>query len=900
MTTPHTPADSRLTVAGATYRFIDLPARFGAKLRELPVVLRLLLENVIRNTDGDERRAAVDGILAWTGPATSEVEIAFQPNRVLMHDTTSTPALVDIAAMRDALAEAGADPAALNPVLPVDVSVDHSLAVEVYGEPDAAPRNLRAELARNAERYRFLRWASNALAGVRIHPPGTGIMHTINLEQLATVVAGVERDGERWAVPDTLIGTDSHTPMINGIGVLGWGVGGLEAQTVMFGMPVMQRIPDVIGVHLTGAPRPGVLATDIALTVTQRLRAIGVSGEFVEFFGPGVAALAAGERAVIANMAPEYGATTGYFPIDARTLDYLRATGRDEAAIALVEAYARRAGIGYEPGAVPRYTRVVEIALDAVTMQVAGPQRPQDRLPYTDTAGALAELAGAAGTSNTPVTSNTCRDPVASPEPTPSPTLPRHAVALAAITSCTNTSDPGLLIAAGLVARRARERGLSVPAWVKTSLAPGSPAAAAYLERAGLIDDLSALGFAIVGYGCTTCIGNSGALTAPIHAALAAGVVHPVAILSGNRNFPGRIHPDLDLGFIMSPPLVIAFALAGDAARDLGREPLGHAPDGTPVFLHELWPTRDEIAALTAHASEAGDYRRAFAIASANPAWHGLDAPASARFPWAPASNALRRPPFASIEAGSRLGRYLAHPLAVFGDDVTTDHISPASAIPADSPVADFLVARGERRDDLNVFASRRGNWEVMLRAAFYNRTLVNLLGDGLPVAHTVHAPSGQALPMFEAAGRYHDDGEPVVLVAGERYGTGSSRDWAAKGQRLLGIRAVLAASFERIHRSNLIGMGILPLRFAAGVHPARLALRPGDRIAIDAPAHALTPRCAVRVTIERADGRVEPIAATAAVETRLECELLRAGGVMPFILGRHLAAGSVPARDAC
>ncbi|AJK50500.1 aconitate hydratase [Burkholderia plantarii] len=882
MTTPHTPADSRLTVAGATYRFIDLPARFGAKLRELPVVLRLLLENVIRNTDGDERRAAVDGILAWTGPATSEVEIAFQPNRVLMHDTTSTPALVDIAAMRDALAEAGADPAALNPVLPVDVSVDHSLAVEVYGEPDAAPRNLRTELARNAERYRFLRWASNALAGVRIHPPGTGIMHTINLEQLATLVTVVERDGERWAVPDTLIGTDSHTPMINGIGVLGWGVGGLEAQTVMFGMPVMQRIPDVIGVCLTGAPRPGVLATDIALTVTQRLRGIGVSGEFVEFFGPGVAALAAGERAVIANMAPEYGATTGYFPIDARTLDYLRETGRDEAAIALVEAYARRAGIGYEPDAVPRYTRVVEIALDAVAMQVAGPRRPQDRLPYTDTAVALA---GASPTSS---------------EPAVPPALPRHAVALAAITSCTNTSDPGLLIAAGLVARRARERGLSVPAWVKTSLAPGSPAAAAYLERAGLIDDLAALGFGIVGYGCTTCIGNSGALTEPVRAALAAGAMHPVAILSGNRNFPGRIHPDLDLGFIMSPPLVIAFALAGDAARDLGREPLGHAPDGTPVLLHELWPTRDEIAALAARATEAGDYRRAFMIASANPAWHALDAPASARFPWAPASNALRRPPFASIEAGSRLGRYLAHPLAVFGDDVTTDHISPASAIPADSPVADFLVARGERRDDLNVFASRRGNWEVMLRAAFYNRTLVNLLRDGLPVAHTVHAPSGQVLPMFEAAARYHDDGEPVVLVAGERYGTGSSRDWAAKGQRLLGIRAVLAASFERIHRSNLIGMGVLPLRFAAGAHPARLALRPGDRLAIDAPAPALTPRCAVRVTIERADGRVEPIAATAAVETRLECELLRAGGVMPFILGRHLAARSAPAGGAC
>ncbi|MGR3911636.1 aconitase family protein, partial [Burkholderia sp. SR8] len=511
------PSQARLTVDGATYRFVDLPGRFGTTLRELPVVLRVLLENVIRNTAGDERRQAVNAIIDWTHRATSDAEIAFQPNRVLMHDTTSTPALVDIAGMRDALAEAGADPASLNPVLPVDSSVDHSLAVEYFARPDAAPENLKLELRRNAERYRFLRWASKSLTGVRIHPPGTGIMHTINLEQLATVVTTLECDGERWAVPDTLIGTDSHTPMINGIGVLGWGVGGLEAQTVMFGMPVMQRIPDVIGVRLTGALRTGVLATDLALTVTQRLRSIGVSGEFVEFFGPGVATLRAGERAVVANMAPEYGATTGFFPVDGNTLDYLCETDRSAAAIRLVEAFTRQAGLWFDPDAEPRYTRTIDIDLASVGMHVAGPRRPQDLLDHARTATALA--------------------PLEFRPAHPHPSMPKHPVAIAAITSCTNTSDPALLIAAGLVARNARALGLKVPAWVKTSLGPGSPAAAAYLERAGLVDDLSAVGFDIVGYGCTTCIGNSGPLTEPIRAALADGSIRPVAMLSGNRNF---------------------------------------------------------------------------------------------------------------------------------------------------------------------------------------------------------------------------------------------------------------------------------------------------------------------------------------------------------------------------
>jgi len=869
-----------LQSAGTEFALIDLPVLFGGQLCRLPVVLRLLLENVVRNMRGAERRAAVAAMFQWLEQGTSQAEIAFQPGRVLMHDTTSTPALVDIAAMRDALHEAGLDPSILNPSLPVDVSVDHSLAVEVFGRRDAPGVNMQHEIRRNQERYRFLRWASQVLRGVRVFPPGTGIMHTINLEQLATVVTTEKRDGVPWAVPDMMIGTDSHTPMINGIGVLGWGVGGLEAQTVMFGMPTMLRIPDVIGVRLTGLLKPGSLATDLALTVTQRLRAIGVSGEFVEFFGPGVSALSAGERAVVANMAPEYGATTGFFPVDPNTLDYLRSTGRSARVLELVETYIRRVGLWFDPDAVPRFTRTIEIDLGAVGMHIAGPQRPQDLLDFSKARSILEAL-------HFP----RAADARAADAWAADGNMPRFPVAIAAITSCTNTSDPSLLIAAGLVARKARRLGLKVPAWVKTSLGPGSPAAAGYLERAGLTEDLSAVGFDIVGYGCTTCIGNSGPLPPVIRDAMAAGAIRPVAALSGNRNFPGRVHPDLDLGFLMSPPLVVAFALAGNAEIDLSRDPVQVAPDGRPVHLEDLWPTREEVATHLAMASDASEFQSAFRIASENPLWHALQAPRTPLFPWNPASTALRRPPFASVTEGSLLGRYSAYPLLVLGDDITTDHISPASGIPADSLVADFLVARGEDRNDLNVFASRRGNWEVMLRAAFHNKTLDNKLKAGMPVAHTLHVPSAQVQPIWEVAQRYRDAGESVVLVAGERYGTGSSRDWAAKGQRLLGIRAVLASSFERIHRSNLIGMGILPLQLPQGCGPTALNLVPGDRIEVDAEPQAVSPRCSIPVRVVRANGDVSSFHAVAGVETQLEADLLRDGGVIPSILKRTIAA---------
>ncbi len=866
-----------LTVAGQSARVADLAGAFGAQFARLPLVLRVLLENLLRCTQGDERRAGVAAMQAWLVSGSSEAEIPFQPGRVLMHDTTSTPALVDIAAMRDVLAQAGADPLQLNPRLPVEVSVDHSLAVQVHARSDAPAINLAHEMRRNQERYRFLRWAAGTLRGVHINPPGTGIMHTLNMEQLATVVAQEQRADGRWLVPDTLIGTDSHTPMVNGLGVLGWGVGGLEAQTVMFGMPTLLRLPDVVGVRLSGRLSPGVQATDLALVVTNALRTLGVTGDFVEFFGPGVAALDANQRCVLANMAPEYGATTGYFPIDERTLDYLRATGRDDAQLQRVEAYARHAGLWLDPLAAARYTRTLALDLGQVRMHIAGPQRPQDLLDFGQARASLAalgflpRLSAAAGA------------------------LPRHPVAVAAITSCTNTSDPRLLIAAGLVARKARARGLRVPPWVKTSLAPGSPAAAGYLQRAGLLDDLAALGFDIVGYGCTTCIGNAGPLTGAIRQAQQAGAINPVAVLSGNRNFPGRVHPDVSLAFLMSPALVLLFALAGDAERDLGTEPVQSTPEGRPVYWQDLWPTEQEVDALAQQAADPADYRRAFAIASRNPQWEALRAPQTPCFPWDPASTTLKPPPFVSAQAGSQLGSYTAYPLLVLGDDITTDHISPASAIPEDSGVADFLVAQGEARDDLNVFAARRGNWEVMLRATFHSKTLCNLLAPNSPLAHTLHAPSGEVLPIWQVAQRHALAGESVVLVAGERYGTGSSRDWAAKGPRLLGVRAVLAVGFERIHRSNLVGMGILPLLLPEGITPQTLALRPGDRIEVDAPAAGLLPRCAVAVQVLRTNGERQVFASRAAVETQLEVTLLRAGGVIPLILQRALRAEAAP-----
>lgn len=855
-----------MSSGGRAFRVVDLPAVARGRLDRLPHILRILLENAVRH--GDDR---VEAILDWADSGRSEAEIAFRPGRVLMHDTTCVPALVDIAAMRAALAEAGHDPARLNPVVPVDVSTDHSLAVDHFAEPQAASLNMAEEYRRNGERYRLMKWATTAFDGIRVHPPGTGIMHTINLEHLASVVAVVQGTDGSIACPDTLIGTDSHTPMINGIGVLGWGVGGLEAESVLFGMPVMLGVPEVIGVRLTGRLRHGALATDLALLVTQRLRAFGVDSRFVEFFGPGVSSLSAGERAVVANMAPEYGAASGFFPIDEQTIAYLRRTGRSPDQVRLVEDYARRQGLWFAPDAWPRFTDVLDIDLDTLGISLAGPRRPQDRISPGDAPAALAALDGGRP------------KPITAPDGPPD-----NAIAIAAITSCTNTSEPRLVVAAALLARKARTLGLKPPPWVKTSFAPGSPSAERQLQRAGLMEDLEALGFGIVGHGCTTCIGNSGPLVPRMSQAINRDGVRPIAVLSGNRNFPGRVHPEIEAGFLASPPLVIAYALAGSIDRDLTTAPVAHAASGRPVMLHELWPSAEEIDEALA-TFEPRDVPAAYDASEASPGWAALEAPEGTLFPWDDASTYVRRPPFARVDAESRLGRYEAHPLLVLGDDITTDHISPAGAIRSGA-AADHLVARGEYAGDLNVYAARRGNWEVMVRGLFTNRSVRNLLDPTLRPGETRHVPSGTAMSLWQAAERYRTDGTSVVVVAGERYGMGSSRDWAAKGVALLGARAVLALSIERIHRSNLIGMGVLPLGLPAEARDILADLRPGDTLVIDAAAEWIAVRGEVAVLIRSARGGERRVTARALVETALEVELLRCGGIIPMMLRRAAA----------
>ena len=886
-------------IAGEPRKVADLVGFAGVRLERLPWVLRILLENVLRHESGERPNGEANGsrahsILAWLETGTSSAEIPFYPARLLMHDTTCVPALVDIAGLRSELAEAGQDPGQLNPQLPIDVSVDHSIAVDRFGTPDALQYNMAQEIQRNEERYRLLKWATRALRGVRVHPPGTGIMHTLNLERLATVVTTGAGAGGSWVYPDTLIGTDSHTPMVNGIGVLAWGVGGVEAESVMFGMPVMLKVPEVIGVRMTGALSEGILATDLALTVTERLRQLRLAGKFVEFFGPGVSTLSCGERAVIANMAPEYGASCGYFPVDRRTLEYLRVTGRPEPQIALVAAYCREQHLWFEPQAVPRYTEVIDIDLGKVATSIAGPHRPQDRLTPGDTMAWLAGALKSGGSENAkgllpPDRPHEGTGPEAPKVPAAGALAPNGAVAIAAITSCTNTSDPRLVIAAGLLARKARQLGVAPPSWVKTSLAPGSPTAESYLRRSGLLEDLEALGFGIVGFGCTTCIGNSGALVPEMVAAIEKRGILPVAVLSGNRNFPGRVHPQIESSFLASPPLVIAYALAGHVNLDILHSPIAHTAAGRAIRLDDLWPTGAEIDAVLAASLQAADVEKAYQQAEGNRAWQELDAPDTALFPWNDASTYIRQPPFASRNSHSRLGLYRAHPLLVLGDDITTDHISPAGQIPGKSAAAEYLVSRGEDPEDLNVFASRRGNWEVMLRGLFTNKSVRNLLDPRLPPGSTIHAGSGAVMPLWVAAERYASEGTSLVVVAGERYGTGSSRDWAAKGLWLLGVRAVLALSFERIHRSNLIGMGILPLQMPVEFPPAKLALTAQDTLEIEADPATLAPGALVAVTVRRgAGGSVDrSFTVTAAIETALEGKLLREGGVLPYILRR-------------
>lgn len=853
----------RLTfeVAGRAYTCVDLRRILGPDLSRQPHVLRILLENALRNS-GSEAGRLVPAFLAWLTGGTSLDEIPFLPNRLMMHDTTCGPALVDIAAMRDVLAENGRDPDMLMPRIGVDVSTDHSSGVDFHARGDALQLNLEKEFERNAERYRLMKWASKAMPGIQVHPPGSGIMHTINLERLSTVVVSAGEGAGQLAYPDALLGTDSHTPMVNGLGVLGWGVGGLEAEGALFGVPVILRIPDVVGVRLTGRLREGATATDLALTVTERLRKLGVSGSFVEFFGPGVSTLTVGERAAVANMAPEYGASTGYFPIDEACCIYLRGLGRSEGQLQLIRSYAEAAGLWFDPDAEPVFTTTLDIALDRIEISVAGPQRPQDRLPAGATAAAFTPaFAGAAEGQ-----------------------IPDGAVVIAAITSCTNTSDPRLIVAAGLVARKAAALSLKPPSWVKTSLAPGSPTAERMLTRAGLLKELEAVGFGIVGYGCTTCIGNSGALLPSVQQALGRQDFRPIAVLSGNRNFPGRVHPDLEYGFLMSPPLVVAFALAGTVDIDITFDPIGLGPDGAPVHLAQLWPSGAEIDAALALGADDRDYDAAYGEAAVRPLWVDLEAPSGPRFPWDGKSTYLRRPPFVR-PAGLSLPRGPARPLLVLGDDITTDHISPANQIRGDSQAGRYIIGEGGDPGNLNVFASRRGNFEVMVRGAFTNRLAVNQLLPTSPAGLTRHMPSGEIVPLSEAAERYANEAVPLVIVAGERYGMGSSRDWAAKAVALLGVRAIFASSIERIHRSNLIGMGILPLLLPSGTSPTTLKIAAGDRFELNWDFGKLSPRCAVRAVILREQGDREVVELTAAIETSLEIELLKAGGIIPHVL---------------
>lgn len=848
--------------ADRTLRCVDIPALLGAGFDSLPVTLRLLCENHIRS-GGDLprlRRALEDRDRGG-------FEFTFRPNRLLMHDTTCTPALADIAGLRDTLKEAGGAPASLVPTLPVDVCVDHSVAVDAYAVRDAFQRNAQKEYARNSERYAFLKWASQTMDGVRVHPPGTGIMHTANLEQLASVL---EIDENGFAHPDMLLGTDSHTPMINGIGVLAWGVGGLEAESVMFGQDVSLAMPRVVGVYLKGTLPDGTLATDLALSVTHRLRRLGVTGALVEFCGPGVSTLSADARAVVANMAPEYGASTGYFPVDAETIAYLGRTGRPAALCEAIRPVFEAMGLWFDPTQTPDFDQMVEIDLATLSPVIAGPRRPQDRCAPKQAAARIEDVI------ERPLSTQ--------PAPPGAPgAVPDGAVGIAAVTSCTNTSDPSLLIAAGLLARRAFERGLRPAPWVKTSLAPGSASARQLLQRAGLDFYLSELGFDIVGHGCTTCIGNSGPLPDIIETALAEGKAI-CAVLSGNRNFPGRVHPKLDLGYLASPPMVLAYAIKGDIGGDILCDPLGHDAKGHPVSLPDIWPSAQEIAETLALGFRAEDIPKAFAAASKSNAWDQIPTPDTAQFPWDPASRYLRRPKFVSGSTASKLGQYHARPLMVLGDDITTDHISPAGWIAPESAAGTWLIENGGVRDNLNVYAAYRGNWEVMVRGLFTNKLVRNHLQDSLEPSETV-LHDGRILPVYQAANELARTGQSGVIFAGERYGMGSSRDWAAKGVALLNVRAVIAKSFERIHRTNLIGMGLLPLQILSDFDPATAGINADDTVEVDLPEAELSAGLVIDVSLKKPDGLVQKIQCAAAVETQQEVALLQKGGVFSDIL---------------
>ncbi len=882
-----------LAVGQQSYEIYSLPALEGHDLSRLPYSLRILLENLLRFEDGvNVTREDIEALLAWDPKATPSYEIAFTPARVIMQDFTGVPAIVDLAAMREAMVSLGGNPQEINPLAPVELVIDHSIQVDNYGTADALQKNNEIDFARNGERYSFLRWGQTAFRNFKVVPPSTGIVHQVNVEHLARVVFAQDKDGVKRAFPDTVVGTDSHTTMVNGLGVLGWGVGGIEAEAAMLGQPVTMLIPHVIGFRLKGSLPAGATATDLVLTITEMLRKKGVVDKFVEFFGDGLANLPLADRATIANMAPEFGSTCGIFPIDEETIRYLELTGRSAEQVALVEAYAKAQGL-WRTNGMPeaQYTDVLELDLARVEPSLAGPKRPQDRVPLriaqdvyrTSLAAMVAERStrNAAATGTAQVTSGGSTFE-----------LKDGAVLIAAITSCTNTSNPSVLVAAGLLARKARKLGLVAKPWVKTSLAPGSRVVTDYLQKAGLLADLEAVGFYVVGYGCTTCIGNSGPLRPEISDGVRAGDIVATSVLSGNRNFEGRVHAEVKMNFLASPPLVVAYALAGTMDIDLDNAPLGTDAAGKPVHLKDIWPSAHEVATTVRACVDSAMFARSYSsVFTGDANWQGIEVPAGEVYAWESASTYVRNPPYfagMSMAPGTVADIRGARTLAVLGDSVTTDHISPAGNIARSSPAAKYLMGQGVQPADFNQYGARRGNHEVMMRGTFANIRLRNLMLPGTEGGVTLHVPTGEQMSIYDAAVKYKAEGTPLIVIAGKEYGTGSSRDWAAKGTMLLGVRAVIAESFERIHRSNLIGMGVLPLQFKDGVSAQSLGLTGKESYEII----GLNGGAAKVVTVVATPPSGAPVKfeARVRIDTPKEREYFQHGGILQYVI-RQLAS---------
>ena len=865
-----------LSVNNINYDYFSLSALEKAGFKQvfqLPCSLKILLENLLRHEDNiTVTQEDIQAILTWVDNKSSTREVAYRPARVLMQDFTGVPAVVDLAAMRDAVSRMGGNPDLINPLSRVDLVIDHSVQVDHFGHKDALLTNAELEMERNRERYEFLRWGQNAFQNFQLVPPNTGICHQINLEFLAKTIWTEQIDGVNMAFPDTLVGTDSHTTMINGLGVLGWGVGGIEAEAAMLGQPISMLIPEVIGVKLLGILPEGMTSTDLVLAITHILRKKGVVGKFVEFFGPGLAMLTLADRATVANMAPEYGATCGFFPIDQFTLDYLTLTGRDTQTVALVESYAKSQGLWFDENHEPLFTDIVEIDLANIKPSLSGPKRPQDKVSLADVSVIFNKMLTDAGKTPTPRSENK---------------LTHGDVVIAAITSCTNTSNPSVLMAAGLLAKKAVEKGLISKPWVKASLAPGSQVVTRYLEDTGLQPYLDKLGFGLVGYGCTTCIGNSGPLPEAVQEQISKDNIVAAAVLSGNRNFEGRVHPAVQANWLASPPLVVAYALAGTTQINLEKDPLGFDNDNHPIFLKDIWPTNVEIMSYVNKITQPM-FREQYAdVFSGNEEWQAIQFPPTQTYAWKDDSTYIQHPPFFSamsldVHAVSDIKN--ARILAIFGDSITTDHISPAGSIKTDSPAGKYLMSKGVKPDEFNSLGARRGNHEVMMRGTFANIRIRNEMLDNVEGGFTKHIPSQDILPIYDVAMRYQENQIPLVIIAGKEYGTGSSRDWAAKGPKLLGVAAVLAESFERIHRSNLIGMGILPLQFESGVTRKTLQLT-GEEIIHIENLTSIQPGAQLNIQIQHANGSIDNIPVLCRIDTLNEVEYYRHGGILQYVL---------------